>query len=85
MKSDPDVILVTPGRAALALVVLVLVLFALFWHFVSAQAFYSYNYLGDWGHTFIVPLLTGYLVWVDRERLFSSPFASAPVGFLVGW
>ena len=83
MKSDPDVILVTPGRAALALVVLVLVLFALFWHFVSAQAFYSYNYLGDWGHTFIVPLLTGYLVWVDRERLFSSPFASAPVGFLV--
>ena len=83
MKSDHEVILVTPGRAALALTVLILVLFALFWHFVSAQVFYSYNYLGNWGHTFIVPLITAYLIWVDRERLLSTPFKSAPAGFLV--
>jgi exosortase len=83
MKSDTDAIQISPGRAAFALVVLVLVLVALFWHFVSAQVFYSYNYLGDWGHTFIVPLITAYLVWIDRDRLLSSPFKSAPTGFAV--
>ncbi len=83
MKSDTDAILISPGRAAVALGLLVLVLIALFWHFVSAQVFYSYSYLGDWGHTFIVPLITAYLVWIDRERLSSTPFKYAPAGFAV--
>ena len=83
MEPQQPNIEIRPGRAAMALTVLILVLVALFWHFVSAQAFYAFNYLGDWGHTFLVPLITAYLVWIERERLLARPFVSAPAGFIL--
>jgi exosortase len=83
MEPQQSNIEIRPGRAAMALTVLILVLVALFWHFVSAQAFYAFSYLGDWGHTFLVPLITAYLVWIERERLLARPFVSAPAGFIL--
>ena len=83
MDPQTEEINVTPGRAMAALALLVLVLVGLFWHFVAAQAFYSWSYLGDWGHTFLVPLITAYLVWIERDRLLARPFVCAPVGFIV--
>ena len=83
MDPQTEEINVSPGRALAALALLVLVLIGLFWHFVAAQAFFSWSYLGDWGHTFLVPLITAYLVWIDRDRLLARPFVCAPVGFIV--
>jgi len=72
-----------PSRVVLALVILVSVLVLLFWHFVTAQVAFAFTYLGDWGHTLAVPLITAYLIWIERDRLLADPFKSAPVGFLV--
>ena len=83
MDPQTEELNVSPGRAMAALALLVLVLVGLFWHFVAAQAFYSWSYLGDWGHTFLVPLITAYLVWIERDRLLARPFVCAPVGFIV--
>lgn len=83
MSTTTHEIEIQPGRAGFALAILVVVLLALFWHFVSAQAYYAFSYLGDWGHTFAVPLITAYLVWIERERLLANPFKSAWTGFAI--
>ena len=72
-----------PTRVALALAVLVAVLVALFWHFVTAQVTFAFTYLGDWGHTLAIPLITVYLIWIERDRLLARPFQSAPTGLLI--
>ena len=72
-----------PGRVVAALVVLIAVLLALFWHFVSAQVTFAFAYLGDWGHTLAVPLITAYLIWIERDRLLARPFQAAPIGLLI--
>ena len=67
-------------QATIALALVVALLLALFWHFLVVQVNYSAQYLGDWGHTFIIPLVTGYLIWCERDRLLARPLASAPAG-----
>lgn len=74
---------IPPGRAAAALALLVLVLLGLFWHFAVAQVHYVWHHLGDWGHTLVVPLVTGWLIWMERDRLLARPFATAPAGLLL--
>lgn len=83
MERSPVNIEMQPGRVALALAVLVVVLVALFWHFVTAQVNFAFTYLGDWGHTLAVPLITAYLIWIERDRLLARPFQSAPIGLLI--
>ena len=83
MTRDATTIELAPKRVAAAFVVLIGVLCALFWHFLNIQVIYAASWLGDWGHTFAVPLLTAYLIWIDRERLFSQPFRAVPAGLIV--
>ncbi len=41
----------------------------LFYRWFATQIEYSTTYLDDWGHAFVVPLVSGYLVWTRREAL----------------
>ncbi|HZW09971.1 MAG TPA: exosortase/archaeosortase family protein [Phycisphaerales bacterium] len=54
-----------PPLAAVALGAFI----ALFWTWFHRQGSMSAKFVEDWGHAFIIPLLSGYMVWRQRHRL----------------
>lgn len=74
-----------PGAAVATVcgVGFVLVFFRWFVH----QGRISLGQPQDWGHSFVIPLIAGYMVWQRREKIVSSPtsiFWPALVPFLLG-
>ena len=47
-------------------------LLAFFHEFLTRQAKFSIERPQDWGHSFLVPVISGYLLWREREALMSS-------------
>lgn len=43
--------------------------FALFFRWFYTQHLISWQYTADWGHSYFVPLISGYLIWQRREEL----------------
>ncbi|MCZ6835802.1 MAG: exosortase/archaeosortase family protein [Planctomycetota bacterium] len=66
----------------LAGVVLVGLLIWLYWHFFYQQVRFALNYQADWGHTMVVPLLAGYLVYLQRDKLRNTAFRTNWLGLL---
>ncbi len=48
---------------------LVLVFGALFYRWFYRQGELSFDRLDDWGHAFVIPVISGYFVWRNRDRL----------------
>lgn len=74
-----------PGAAVAAVCTLgfLLVFFRWFLH----QGRISLEYPQDWGHSFVIPLIAGYIVWQKREQIIAtgtSIFWPALVPFLLG-
>jgi exosortase len=44
-------------------------LVALFWSFILRQHRFSSEQAADWGHAYMVPLISGYVIWARREEL----------------
>jgi exosortase len=61
-------------------VLLVLVFQALFFRWFQRQGLLSWDKLDDWGHAFVIPVISGYFVWRNRERI----LASRPMAFWPG-
>jgi exosortase len=77
----PD--LATQLRAPIAASVVLLGLLTwLFWDFFSRQFRWAIEEQADWGHTLIVPLISGYFVYLNRQRLLAQPFKTAWTGFI---
>ncbi|MEL7472875.1 MAG: exosortase/archaeosortase family protein [Planctomycetota bacterium] len=73
--------LFTPGGLA----IFIGVLFGLVWVFnrwFRVQHFQSSNNLEDWGHSYVIPLISGFLVWRNREQLAKVSFAAFWPGLL---
>ena len=67
-----------------ALSVLVLVIAGVFFHLFRAQVLYALAEPSDWGHTLLVPLIVGWLIWRDRESLVKlEPFRPAWTGLIL--
>lgn len=45
----------------------------LFHVWLQRQALHSFEAMEDWGHAFVVPLLSGYIVWQNRRELLTRP------------
>lgn len=59
------------------LVLSILVLMGIVWVFhrwFSVQHFQSSNNVEDWGHSYVIPLISGFLVWRRRQELLASRF-----------
>ena len=54
----------------------------LFWDFLARQVRFATQQQADWGHTLVIPLIAGYLVYVQRDKLLASPFRTTWVGLL---
>ena len=63
---------------------LLLVTLVVFWGLFRAQFEFAVRFPSDWGHTLLVPLLVGWLIWRDREKLEAmQPFKPSWIGLLV--
>ncbi len=59
----------------------------LFYRWLLAQGDMSYAYMEDWGHAFVIPGISAYLVWKRRAWIAREPaevFWPASVPFLLG-
>ena len=45
-----------------------------FWDFLRSQAVHAVTQPSDWGHTLLIPAISGYFVWLKRDELLAEPF-----------
>ncbi len=62
--------------------IIALLLAWLFWEFFAAQVKHATHRQADWGHTLVMPLIAGYFVYLNREKLLSFPFRTAWAGLV---
>jgi len=47
---------------------------ATFWDFFRAQVGMALGQVQDWGHTLVIPAISGYFIWLKRDRLAAIAF-----------
>ena len=56
-----------------AMGVLAVAFVALFFRWFWKQHEHSHEKMEDWGHAYVIPLISGYLVWQARRRILAEP------------
>lgn len=80
----PGEVDVSWSTLAIALGVLLLVIAGVFYHLFRSQVLFAFAEPSDWGHTLLVPLIAGWLIWRDRDALASmEPFRPAWTGLVL--
>jgi len=59
-----------------------LAMVVVFRHFIQNQIRFAFRFPADWGHTLIIPLMAGYLVYLNRDRLRQVQFRTCWLGFV---
>ncbi len=57
------------NEAWLKLGLLTAAFIGLFYRWIWAQGLHSAEAMEDWGHAFVIPFISGYMVWQQRERI----------------
>lgn len=60
--------MLTPAQLT-AVVLLLVGVVAVFWQWFERQHRHSMGAPSDWGHAYVIPLISAYLVWRDREAI----------------
>ena len=55
----------------------------IFWDFMQRQVLFAVKQQADWGHTLVIPFITGYFVWLCRDRLLAKPFERSWFGICI--
>ncbi len=61
-----------PGMAYVGILLVTYV--GLFWRWFERQHLFSWSKLEDWGHAYLIPVISLYLVWQKREELARAEF-----------
>ena len=61
-------------------VLLAIVYQALFFRWFQRQGLLSWDKLDDWGHAFVIPVISGYFIWRNRDKI----MAQRPAAFWPG-
>lgn len=78
---------ITPRTAWIAAAVFAAGFLLTFWDFLRNQAIEAITQPSDWGHTLLIPAISGYFVWLRRDQLLAEPFRPSWWGiatFLLG-
>src|SRR5689334_17552167 len=62
-----------PTEAWVKLGVLAVAFVALFYRWIGTQAVHSAEAMEDWGHAFVIPFISGYMVWQQRDKIVATP------------
>ncbi|MBS0189616.1 MAG: exosortase/archaeosortase family protein [Phycisphaerales bacterium] len=54
----------------------------LFWQWIQRQHWHSMNAMSDWGHAYVIPLISGYLIWRERDQIVRTPVRTFWPGLL---
>ena len=65
---------ITPRTAWIAAGVFAAGYLLTFWDFLRNQAIQAVTQPSDWGHTLLIPAISGYFVWLKRDQLLAEPF-----------
>lgn len=68
-----SVVALAPMQLVGAGVVLLAAFVAVFWVFFETQAKWALEEPSDWGHTLIVPAISGYFIYLRRAELLAAP------------
>ncbi|MFM1935798.1 MAG: hypothetical protein RI990_757 [Planctomycetota bacterium] len=68
------VLQLTPQAAWIAAGVLSVAFVATFWEYFRHQFVQATTQVQDWGHTLVIPFISGYFVWLKRDQLMAEPF-----------
>jgi len=60
--------LIPPGGIAV-ITLLGVAIFTLFFRWFRTQNAWSSRRIEDWGHSYVIPLISAYLIWLSRDRL----------------
>jgi exosortase len=79
-----------PKQLILWSVALVVAFGWIFWDFLHRQFRFAIEQQADWGHTLVIPFISGYFVWIYRDKLLQEPFRRAWFGLAliiigIGW
>lgn len=75
-----SVVALTVPQIVIAGVVLLAAFVAVFWVFVATQVKWAFDEPADWGHTLIVPAISGYFVYLRREEILAAPAKACWIG-----
>ena len=68
-SSQPALVELSPKTFCVGLGILVAILAGSFAYFLRSQVEYAIAFPDDWGHTLLVPAITGWLIFRDRRRI----------------
>jgi len=71
---------ISPKSAMMAGGVLVVLLVSVFWEWFRRQVAWASHEPSDWGHTLIIPFISGYFVWNKRHIILAQPLHPAWIG-----
>ena len=72
---------ITPTQAIVAGTVLLGALIAVFWVFAKQQFIQAFEQPADWGHTLLVPFMSGYFAYLKKDEILAKPFKANWMGF----
>ncbi len=67
---------------AIGAAVLVGIVVFVFWNFFRYQVITAITEQADWGHILVVPIIAGYFVYLNRQKLLAKPFKTTWIGIL---
>lgn len=73
--------LLTPAQLT-AIALLLVGVVAVFWQWFERQHRHSLGAPSDWGHAYVIPLISAYLVWRDRAAISRTPASTFWPGLL---
>lgn len=77
----PGIVTVDARTAWIAGAAWAVLFVATFWDFFRAQVTMAVTQVQDWGHTLLIPVISGYFVYLQRDRLAALTFRPSFVGF----
>ena len=70
----PGALVVDARTACIAGAAWAVVFVITFWDFFRAQVGMALGQVQDWGHTLVIPVISGYFVWLKRDKLAAMAF-----------
>ena len=82
-STTTSVVEVSAKTAMIAGGVIVVLLVSVFWEWVARQAEWASHEPSDWGHTLIIPFVSGYFVWMKRDLILAKPLSPSWIGIFI--
>ena len=66
-----------------SLVALSVIFIWIFWSFLQRQVQWAVQEQADWGHTLVIPFISCWFVYLNRQRIFAEPFSISWSGLVL--